>query len=213
MPALAGSSGTTGLLAALQKSVVLPTEVREGRVSGAAYVNFVVRPNGAVTDAKITRSLCPACDAAALAAVRALPPFEPGKQNGQPVAVQLTVPVPMHGPNHVFDGGQVPTQASFPGGGTALRDYFTTKLREPNVLKQENLRGTVEARFVVQADGSIGAAEIVRPLCRSCDEEALRLVRAMPRWASARNAAGQPVAVRQNVLIPMPAPTLPGTSN
>ena len=203
MPTLGGS--ISGVSPALQAALQLPAEVREGRTEGQVFVNFVVRPDGRVSDEKVVRGLSDACNAAALAAVRALPRFEPGKQNGRVVSVQLTVPVLMFGPNHVFEGGQVATQASFPGGGTALREYLTDKLKEPKVLKQENLRGAVEVRFVVQADGRIGATEIVRPLCRSCDEEALRLVRDMPRWTPARNAAGQPVSVRQQVIIPMPA--------
>ncbi|WP_073280858.1 TonB family protein [Hymenobacter psychrotolerans] len=203
MPTLGGS--ISGVSPALQAALQLPAEVRDGRTEGQVFVNFVVRPDGRATDEKVVRGLSDACNAAALAAVRALPRFEPGKQNGRVVSVQLTVPVQMYGPNHVFEGGQVATQASFPGGGTALRDYLTDKLREPKVLKQEGLRGAVEVRFVVQADGRIGATEIVRPLCRSCDEEALRLVRDMPRWTPARNAAGQPVSVRQQVIIPMPA--------
>ncbi|QNH62033.1 TonB family protein [Hymenobacter sediminicola] len=203
MPTLGGS--VSGVSQALQAALQLPAEVREGRTEGQVYVNFVVRPDGRVSDEKVVRGLSDACNAAALAAVRALPRFEPGKQNGRVVSVQLTVPVLLYGPNHVFEGGQVATQASFPGGGTALREYLTDKLKEPKVLKQENLRGAVEVRFVVQADGRIGATEIVRPLCRSCDEEALRLVRDMPRWTPARNAAGQPVSVRQQVIIPMPA--------
>ncbi|WBO84352.1 TonB family protein [Hymenobacter yonginensis] len=209
MPTLSGPAGRTTLSIAIQQALVLPPEVREGRSEGTVFLNFVVQSTGTISDLKVVRGLCPACDAAALAAVRALPPFEPGKQNGRAVAVQFTVPVQMLGPNHVFEGGQVAMPAVFPGGGLALRQYLTKELKEPKVLKQEDLRGAVEVRFVVQADGSIGAAEITRPLCRSCDEEALRLMRAMPRWTPARNAANQPVSVRQQVIIPMPAAELP----
>lgn len=215
MPTIPGANHSVSISTALQAAVVLPAEVREGKSEGQVYVNFVVRPDGSTSDAKVVRSLCPACDQAALAAVQALPRLAPGKQNGQTVSVQLTVPVVLYGPNHVFESYQVATQAAFPGDAMALRNYLTEKLREPKVLKQENLSGMVEVRFVVQADGKIGATEVVRPLCRSCDEEALRLVRDMPRWTPARNAAGQPVAVRQSVRIQMPAPPaklLPGST-
>lgn len=208
MPAIAGTTEVT-IASALQAAVVLPTEVVKGDTEGRVYLSFVVNRDGQTDEAKVLRGLCPACDAAALAAVAKLPRLEPGKQNGKPVRVQLTHTVQMVSPNHVFEPREAATQASFNGGGVALRQYFTEKLKEPKVLAQENLRGTVEVRFVVQADGKIGAAEVVRPLCRSCDEEALRLVRSMPTWAPARDAAGQPIAVRQQVLIPMPAPELP----
>ncbi|MBC6699850.1 TonB family protein [Hymenobacter sp. BT190] len=201
MPTL---SGSTSLPDALQQLLQLPPEIQEGYFGGTVVLRFVVQPTGTIANLKVVRGLCTECDTAALTAARALPSFVPGRQNGRAVAVQLSVPVPMYGPGYVFEGGQVAKQASFPGGGTALRQYLTNKLKEPKVLKQEDLRGAVEVGFVVQADGYIESAEIIRPLCRSCDEEALRLVRAMPRWAPARNAADQPVAVRQQVIIPMP---------
>ncbi|RSK49507.1 TonB family protein [Hymenobacter rigui] len=208
MPRLVGTTEAT-IASALQAAVVLPAEVVKGDKEGRVYVSFVIGLDGKAEDAKIVRSLCPACDAAALTAVSKLPRLEPGRQNGQTVRVQLTQALQFFSPNHVFEPREAVTQATFNGGGVALRQYFTEKLKEPKVLAQENLRGAVEVRFVVQADGKIGAAEVTRPLCRSCDEEALRLVRAMPTWAPARDAAGQPIAVRQQVLIPMPAPELP----
>ncbi|MCA8832329.1 TonB family protein [Hymenobacter pini] len=208
MPTLAGTTEAT-IASALQAAVVLPAEVVKGDTEGRVYLSFVVNRDGRTDEAKVLRGLCTACDAAALAAVAKLPRLEPGRQNGKPVRVQLTHTVQLFGPNHVFEPREAVTQASFNGGGVALRQYFTEKLKEPKVLAQENLRGAVEVRFVVQADGKIGAAEVVRPFCRSCDEEALRLVRAMPTWAPARDASGQPIAVRQAVLIPMPAPELP----
>ncbi|UYZ61995.1 energy transducer TonB [Hymenobacter weizhouensis] len=211
MPTVRGAVGpsTAAISAALQTALQLPADVVSGRSGGTVYVSFVVRPDSSATDAKVVRSLCSACDEAALAAVRGLPKLVPGKQNGRPVSVQLTMPVPMYGPGHVFEANQVATAARFPGNDDALRQYLTDALRTPKVLKQENLQGAVEVRFVVQADGKVGAAEVSRPLCRSCDEEALRLVRAMPRWTPARNAADQPVAVRQRVLVQMPARTVP----
>ncbi|RSK31080.1 TonB family protein [Hymenobacter metallilatus] len=213
MPRLAGTTDAT-IASALQAAVVLPKEVAQGTTEGRVYVSFVVGREGQVEEARVVRSLSPACDAAALAAVAKLPRLEPGRQNGQAVRVQTTQLVQLYSPTHVFEPREAATQATFAGGGMALRQYFTTKLREPKVLAKENLRGAVEVRFVVLPDGKIGAAEVVRPLCRSCDEEALRLVRSMPTWTPAHDASGQAIAVRQSVIIPMPAPELsrkPGT--
>jgi TonB family protein len=85
-------------------------------------------------------------------------------------------------------------------------------MKEPGVVTKEKLQGTVEVRFVVQADGQTGAAEVTRSFCRSCDEEALRLIRTMPRWKPARNAAGQAIPVRQTLSVPMPIPKTVGKS-
>lgn len=55
------------------------------------YVAFVVTAAGAVTDAHIVKGTGTSCDEAALVAVRQLPSFTPGKQNGRRVAVTYTV--------------------------------------------------------------------------------------------------------------------------
>lgn len=213
MPRLAGTTEAT-IASALQAALVLPAEVVKGDKEGRVFVSFIVGLDGRAEDAKILRSLSPACDAAALAAVAKLPQLEPGKQNGKTVRVQLTQAMHLFSPSHVFEPREAATQARFKGGDEALQQYFSQQLKEPKVLARENLRGAVEVRFVVQADGKIGAVEVVRPLCRSCDEEALRLVRTLPAWTPARDITGQPIAVRQSVLIPMPAPerrNTPGT--
>jgi TonB family protein len=164
-----------------------------------------------VYDALISKVLSPACEAAVLAAIAKLHRFLPGKQNGQAVSVGYTIPVSIWGPNHVFENGQLPTPATFPAPG--LDAYVAKNLRVPAVVKKENLNGQVQVGFVVGADGKVRDAKVERPLCNSCDQEALRLVQAMPTWTPARNAQGQPVPVHllQNVAMqgPQPAPAQP----
>lgn len=62
-------------------------------VEGRLFVGFTVGNDGLVRDAKLVKGLHPVLDAETLRVVQALTGFEPGKQNGQAVAVSLTVPV------------------------------------------------------------------------------------------------------------------------
>ena len=95
MPEMPGGGGLAALVAAITKNLVRPAPVA-GQPTGAGkvFVSFVVGTDGVVRDAKVVKSLAPAADAAVLAAVRKLPALRPGKQNGCPVAVAFTVPVP-----------------------------------------------------------------------------------------------------------------------
>ncbi|AMJ64353.1 energy transducer TonB [Hymenobacter sp. PAMC 26628] len=61
--------------------------------SGKVFVYFVVGPSGTVKDAKVIKGPDGGCNAAVLAAVRKLPRFRSGRQNGKPVAVSYTVPL------------------------------------------------------------------------------------------------------------------------
>lgn len=204
MPALPGGGGQPALLAALQKALVLPAEVREGRTEGLVQVSFVVSPDGVITDPKVLRGLAPAPDAAVLAALRKLPRLAPGKQNGRAVPVSMTLPVTLRSPSHVYNPTELPTRAAFPAPG--LYEFIRANVRVPAIVMAEKLRGRIRVDFVVRETGRVEAAEVKKGLCTSCDAEALRLVRAFPAWMPARHAGGQPAATRQFVEIPMPLP-------
>ncbi|TPG67296.1 TonB family protein [Hymenobacter nivis] len=92
MPQLPGGGGNLAIYEAIRARTVLPPGAGE-KCQGRVSVSFVVRADGRVTDAKITNGLDAACDAAVLAAVRQLPRFVPGMQNGQAVAVSFAMPV------------------------------------------------------------------------------------------------------------------------
>ena len=208
MPALHSGGGNLALVKAVQKLVQLPDEVREGRVEGRVFVRVVIGVSGVARQAAVVQSLSPACDAAALAAVRRMPRLVPGRYNGQPVAVLLTVPVMLLSPRHVFAANEVARPAQFPGGDAALEQYIKQNLNTPAEVQQRDLKGRVTVRFVLKADGRVGACEVMSPLCASCDEEALRLVRSQPRWQPALGYDDQPVAVYQtlNIWFQPPAP-------
>ena len=209
MPALPSGGGNLALVKAVQKQLPLPAEVREGRTEGRVFVRVVIGVSGVGRQAAVVQSLSPACDAAALAAVRKLPRLVPGRYNGQPVATMLTIPVMFLSPRHIFTANEVARQAQFPGGEAALEQYLEQHKTLPAEVKQRDLKGRATVRFVLKPDGRVGASEIANSLCASCDDEALRLVRSMPRWQPALGYDDQPVAVYQTLHIwfqPPPPP-------
>ena len=65
------------------------------KTHGTVFVSFVVTDKGQVRDAKVVKGVHPTLDAEALRVVESLDGhFLPGRQNGQPVHVQYTLPVP-----------------------------------------------------------------------------------------------------------------------
>lgn len=99
----------------------------------------------------------------------------------------------------------------FPGGGMpALMKYLGTNLRYPEELKAKGTQGRVVVQFVVNADGSISDAEIIRKVDPLMDAEALRVVNTMPRWKPGMQD-GKAVAVKYTV--PVVFRDLKGASN
>ena len=76
----------------------------------------------------------------------------------------------------------VDEQASFPGGDDALLEYLSKNIQYPEMAAQNGIEGTVVVKFVVEKDGSITKAQILREIGGGCGKEALRVVNAMPKW-------------------------------
>ena len=56
-------------------------------------------------------------------------------------------------------------------------------------------QGRVVVSFMVEKDGSISEAKVVKSVCKEFDEEALRLVNAMPKWIPGKQL-GEPVSTK-----------------
>jgi protein TonB len=67
-----------------------------------------------------------------------------------------------------------------------LNEYLSAHLRYPVAAKENNIQGKVSVEFVVNEDGSISNARVVRGIGGGCDEEALRVINAMPKWKPGR---------------------------
>ncbi|MBF9223828.1 energy transducer TonB [Hymenobacter ruricola] len=92
MPTFRGG-GISKLVAYIQQQVRWPAAAGMVEAEGRVFVSFVVGKDGLVQDVKIVKGLHPLLDAEALRVIQALPAFVPGQQNGQPVAVSMTVPI------------------------------------------------------------------------------------------------------------------------
>lgn len=78
----------------------------------------------------------------------------------------------------------------FPGGDQALMEYIQANIRKP-----WGVYGRVIVQFVVDTDGTVTNVKVLRSADPWLDEQALRIIRAMPRWVPGRHK-GRPVCVR-----------------
>lgn len=72
--------------------------------------------------------------------------------------------------------------AEFPGGMDALMEWLSENIIYPQEAADNDIQGKVIVRFIVEKDGSIGKAVIVKGVHKDLDRESLRVVKAMPRW-------------------------------
>jgi protein TonB len=76
----------------------------------------------------------------------------------------------------------VEVMPTFPGGTAALMKWLQENMIYPAVAQELNIQGRVNLRFVVTADGSIDDVVVIKGLDPSCDKEAMRVVKKMPKW-------------------------------
>lgn len=86
----------------------------------------------------------------------------------------------------------------FPGGMDALYKYLGESLKYPPMAKENNIEGRVYVTFVVEKDGSISNARILRDIGGGCGQEAIRVVKAMPKWKPGKQR-GKGVRVQFNL--------------
>ena len=77
----------------LGKNIKYPQIARESSIQGRVFVNFVVEPDGSVTNVEVLRGIGGGCDEEAMRVVKSMPKWKPGKQRGKVVRVSYTLPV------------------------------------------------------------------------------------------------------------------------
>ena len=88
----------------------------------------------------------------------------------------------------------------YPGGLNKLTDYLTKNIKYPQMARESGIQGRVFVNFVVEPDGSVSNINVMRSLGGGCDEEAVRVVKNMPKWKPGRQRGK---AVRVSYILPI----------
>ncbi len=73
-------------------------------------------------------------------------------------------------------------RAEFPGGTDALRAFLAENCHYPKEAQEKQQQGVVLLEFAIEKDGAISTITVLRSVCEALDEEAIRVVKAMPKW-------------------------------
>ena len=98
--------------------------------------------------------------------------------------------------NVVYDVTE--TMPQFPGGQGVMMKYLAANIKYPASAVKAKKQGRVIVAFVIQKDGSVTNARIVKSVDPELDAEALRIVKAMPNWTPGTQD-GKPVNVRYTI--------------
>jgi len=185
MPEFPG--GRSALMEFFAENIVHPAEIKYTGWQGRILVQFVVRKTGEITDVSTFHEVFPLLDKEAVRVAKLMPDWIPGEHNGEKVNVKIVLPLNINAkPYERFP--------EFPGGDEALMLFLSHNIRYPFEAERRGVQGRVIVSFVVGADGRIDDVQVVESdifpsqivqinsIRRSMEQEAIRVVRAMPDW-------------------------------
>ena len=70
----------------------------------------------------------------------------------------------------------------YPGGMMAMMEFLQDNMKYPADAEKQKVQGKVMVSFIVETDGSISDVKVMKNVFPSLDAEAIRVVKAMPRW-------------------------------
>lgn len=94
----------------------------------------------------------------------------------------------------------VESMPDFPGGDEARIRYLNENIKYPQMARESGIQGRVFVTFVVEKDGSVTDVRVLRGIGGGCDEEAIRVIKNMPKWDPGKQR-GKPVRVQFNMPI------------
>jgi protein TonB len=100
---------------------------------------------------------------------------------------------PAEDPNMIYTVVEQP--AEFPGGMAAMMKFISQNMKYPSQARRMGTEGSVFVEFVVDQQGKISDAHVIKGIGAGCDEEAVRVVNKMPNWKPGKQN-GKAVRVR-----------------
>lgn len=201
--------GDEALSKFLNQNIRYPHAATEKGKDGTIFVSFVVRQDGNVADVKtVGAKKGYGLEEEAIRVVKLMPKWKPGKQNNKEVSVQFNLPIrftlqeskpnekaPKVGQDGVYTYADV--MPTFPGGQDELARYLSRNIRYPADAAKRGVSGNVLVSFVLDEEGNITNVKAVNKpvLGGGLEEEAVRVVKTMPKWKPAMDG-GKAVPMR-----------------
>ena len=162
MPSFPG--GDNGLNNFLTKNIRYPKEAKESNVQGKVILQFIVEPDGALSNIKALRGPGPGLGAEAMRVMAMSPKWTPGIQDGKAVRVQFTIPI-----NFSMVGDAA-------GDIKYFYKYVAAHVRYAADAKARNIQGRVFVTFTVDANNKPQNIAVLRSPDRLLSDEVVRVV-------------------------------------
>ena len=224
MPIFPG--GDSAMYEYIVNNMAYPEEVREKKLMGKVFVQFVINKNGEVVNPRIARGIDPILDNEIIRVVQNMPKWTPGMNNGEPVNVVKTIPVSFKNEpqpeetardinladssfilsynfkTNAWDTvySNIDEMPEYPGGEHNLQMDIVRNLRYPKDAVKKKLQGKVLVQFVIDEKGKVRNIRIIDSPHPIFNEEAIRAVELLRNFKPGK-FQGKPIKVQYTLPI------------
>jgi TonB family protein len=198
--------GEAGRIKFYQENIKYPAEARNKNIQGVVQYKIFIETDGKVTNPSIISGIGGGCDEEVLRVAALMPNWKPAMKDGKPVRTSVILPISFKLSNGDDDSEQdqiftvVENSPQFTGGDEARVAYLQKAISYPEQARKDKIEGTVYVTFVIEKDGKISNAKVLRGIGGGCDEVALNAIQNMPTWIPGKQR-GEPVRVQFNMPI------------
>jgi TonB family protein len=174
-----------------------PREATAKKIQGRIMVNYTVEEDGSIRAVNLMGKPDPLLGDAVVKAIQASPKWEPAKNPEAYGAFTSYLSVKFKLPKRVLKDDVYVTaekMPQYPGGGDELNKYIATTMNYPEAAKIDKAEGRVVIRFIVNTEGNIEEAVVLRSVHPSLDSEALRIINTLKGFTPG-SQGGKPVKV------------------
>ncbi|WP_229684157.1 energy transducer TonB [Flavobacterium limi] len=155
-------------------------------LAGKVYVTFIIEKDGSVVDIRVLRDIGYGTGREAIRVLQNCPKWTPGKYKGETVRVLYSLPINIQATQKfeekTYPAAEVFEKPTYPGGMQLFYRFVNKFFKLPQTPPDVLLKGQIYVTFVVEKDGSLTHAKVLRDLGYGTGEEALRMLRLSQKW-------------------------------
>lgn len=159
----------------LDSNIHYPKDAENAFIEGRVIVKYIVRKDGNIDSIHVVKSVYPSLDTEAVRVVRTMPIWQAGLQNGQPIDVYYTLPIPFR--LNVFQYVEQMPEPTYD-----VFRYLKKNIIKPDIPASEQPKNRTVVNFIVNESGKIVNPKLREPVHPLLEKELFRVFTSMPAW-------------------------------
>lgn len=169
-------------------------KIPQGCPKGNVFTSFVVEEDGSLSEIKILKDMGFGTGEEAMRVLKESPKWNPATRNGKPIRVTHTLAISTNTiedpKDNIYTTVEVFEKPVYPGG---MDNFYSDVAKTYKLPEKKGLKGRIYIEFIIETDGSLTNARILKDIGYGTGEEAIRCVTQLKNWIPGKLEDGTPV--------------------